>query len=384
MLQQKKIKILYTILSFGKGGAERFLVDLCSQLKQHNEIEFKIVVLFHDNAYKQLTIDFDIQCLDYLPFKLFGVNENLKYKKILNDFEPDIIHSNLYLAEFITSYHISNKAKYVCHGHDNMIQFKKQNLSTLVQKPFFYYFIERQYLYFKKYLRKRTYFIANSRDTELFYKNNLPKKLNQFVTLIPYGFNYQKFSHKNLRTINVTKKIKLINVGSFQPKKNQKFIIEIALELKKHNIDFEIILIGNGSEFNAVNQLVIDNELKNCITLKGIIDNVEDYYAKSDLYLHTATYEPLGLVFLEAMAAGLPIITLDGKGNRDIMEQGKNGFMFTDQNAKIFAEKIIELAQNQKLYTQISQYNKTYSKQFDIAISTHKLINFYKSILLKD
>ncbi|MDB4091086.1 glycosyltransferase family 4 protein, partial [Crocinitomicaceae bacterium] len=93
---------------------------------------------------------------------------------------------------------------------------------------------------------------------------------------------------------------------------------------------------------------------------------------------HSATYEPLGLVLLEAMAAGLPIITLDGKGNRDLMEQGKNGYMIHQQDPKEFAQKIISLVENKGKYAEISNYCKEYVKQYDIKEYVNKLLALYK------
>ncbi len=95
--------------------------------------------------------------------------------------------------------------------------------------------------------------------------------------------------------------------------------MDIAECLRNQNIDFEINLIGEGSEYNDVKEKIKSKNLENYIFQRGLQSNIQDWYHKSDIYLHTAYYEPFGLVFLEAMAAGLPIVSLDGKGNREII-----------------------------------------------------------------
>ena len=77
-----------------------------------------------------------------------------------------------------------------------------------------------------------------------------------------------------------------------------------------------------------------------CVTATGNVSNVAQYLWKGEVYIHSAKYEPFGLVLVEAMAAGLPVIALDAGGNRDIVEDGVNGYLLPkDTNPKVFAEK---------------------------------------------
>jgi len=81
------------------------------------------------------------------------------------------------------------------------------------------------------------------------------------------------------------------------------------------------------------------------------------------------------------MAAGLPVVCLDGKGNRDIIEQGKNGCMIFEQNPTLFAEKIIEICQDKEMYTSMSTYAVNFAKQYDIVPYVDRLLELYtKSI----
>ena len=102
---------------------------------------------------------------------------------------------------------------------------------------------------------------------------------------------------------------------------------------------------------------------------------MEEYLWQSDVYVHTATYEPLGLVLLEAMASGIPVISLDGGGNRDLIINGKNGFLIENQNPKEFANRILEVYQNKE----ISDFNVELAKQFDIKTYCDELLEIYQS-----
>ena len=81
------------------------------------------------------------------------------------------------------------------------------------------------------------------------------------------------------------------------------------------------------------------------------------------------------MVLLEAMAAGLPIVTLDGGGNRDLMINGENGYLIEEQNPKKFSKRILQLYQNKE----ISNYNVKFAGQFDIQSYCSKLLKIYKN-----
>jgi glycosyltransferase involved in cell wall biosynthesis len=198
-----------------------------------------------------------------------------------------------------------------------------------------------------------------------------------------YGFQYDRFFDPKHRSIDSNKTLRILNVGSFQHKKNQNFIIDIALALKQKLNTFEIHLLGQGELYEAVKTRIKNHQLEDHIKLHGVVYNVHDWYKVSDIYIHTAYYEPFGLVFLEAMASGLPVVCLDGKGNRDIMEDGKNGYIIDEQNADTFAEWIYNLYTDQNLYSQISIYAQTFAKRFDIKLKIKEFVEFYTSIIGK-
>jgi glycosyltransferase involved in cell wall biosynthesis len=81
------------------------------------------------------------------------------------------------------------------------------------------------------------------------------------------------------------------------------------------------------------------------------------------------------------MASGLPVVTLDGGGNRMLIEQGKNGFLVEDNSIKTFSDSIIELVQNKALYHHISNNATEFALQFDINHYIDKLIDIYQKSL---
>jgi glycosyltransferase involved in cell wall biosynthesis len=78
------------------------------------------------------------------------------------------------------------------------------------------------------------------------------------------------------------------------------------------------------------------------------------------------------------MASGLPVISLDGGGNRDVVLDGQNGYLIQENNAICFVKKIIELIHDPSEYKKMSLFSREFAKQFDINNYVDKLVDFYK------
>jgi len=90
--------------------------------------------------------------------------------------------------------------------------------------------------------------------------------------------------------------------------------------------------------------------------------------------------ESFGIVILEAMAAGLPIIVTDIAGSRDIVKNGVNGLIIPPSNPEVLAEKIIELLENDKLRDSISQNVKIESQKYEWEVIARKYVNVYQNV----
>jgi len=136
--------------------------------------------------------------------------------------------------------------------------------------------------------------------------------------------------------------------------------------------------LGEGPNRKAIESDIVELEMTNSVFLHGNV-GVNEFYWNADIYVHSATYEPFGLVLLEAMAAGLPVVCLDGKGNRDIIEDSKNGYILSTENPEEFAHKIYNIWNNCKVYNAMSQYAIEFAEKYDIKPYVDKLLDIYTS-----
>ncbi len=373
------MRILFIITNLGRGGAERFVVDIVEHLTTYRGVTCKIAYLMGPNLFKEYEDRVDFEFVDYKPARLREKNWTPRFHQIVADFRPDIIHTNLFLAEFISSECIYD-VQYVCHGHDNMIQFKKFTCYDLLSKVSLLNRIERNILFKRKYSLVRTHFIANSRDTYRYYSEVLPARYRASLRILPYPVNRAKFRKAKGARINSTT-FKLVNVASFQAKKDQSFLLDVMVEIIKRDSNIRLDFVGGGDLIDYVKARAKTLNLEDFVSFHGVVDNVEQIMSESDLYVHGAWYEPFGIVFIEAMSVGLPIVAINGRGNTDIIENGTNGYIVERGNAKLFAEHIIRIKNNNSEYLELSSSAYEGSRKYDIKRVGSSYYDFYKEIL---
>lgn len=182
------------------------------------------------------------------------------------------------------------------------------------------------------------------RDT--FIENGYPANRIQVVYL---GVREDFFQLKNDYAIK--NKVKILFTGSFGFRKGAEYLLKALQELDKRNFDYEMIVVGSYDEaselFNTYNP---DN-----IHFTGHIpqDELKKYLSESDIYLFPSLAEGCASSGMEAMAAGLPVITTVESGLP--IENNKNGIIVTSKNVEEIVNMIIELAENENIRKNIGQ-----------------------------
>ena len=375
-----KIILIARTIAYG-GGAERLVFETYNELKRRlGDSSVMLIVFQHSSIFningldvyeKKLANDPNFHCVE-IEMNLSLIKRNKininQLQEIVESFKPTIIHSHLYLAELI-SRHINYKGvKWFSHFHDNMEQFDKISIKSFFSKKKLTNLYEKNYL-FSKY--ENNSFIAISKDTFNYAKKRIK---HHKLHLLQNAINLSEFYR--FKKINFDK-LRIINIGSFVEKKNHKFIIQIAKELKNRKVDFEITLLGDGPLQEQIKKEVDNHKLNKEIKFPGIVSNVNEYLNDANMYLHTATYEPFGLVLIESMAVGLPIVTLNGKGNSELIFQNKNGFIIDEENENHFCDVLINLFKSEEKYLDISKNAVLESQKYNINEYITKLIDLY-------
>jgi glycosyltransferase involved in cell wall biosynthesis len=380
----EKLNILFVVQSLVKGGAERLVLDIATALTAGNMADVLIVAFDERNDYPSQSAGIERRvCRITYHLSVLGKNrmDLSEFNAVVHEFRPDVIHTHCYFQEAPAREIPYPNAVYFTHIHDNMPVFASAGFRSCFTKKGIIAYYEKKRL-ITRYRRAENHFIAISNDCYSYFSAGLPPDLRKRLFLLPNAINYSRFYVDEARQIVMGSTVRLINIGHSAPKKNQVFLVAVVKILREKGFHVRLELVGDLQHAEAqIGQEMQKHGLENEVVFSGLIENVEDHLRQSDIYVHSATYEPFGLVLLEAMASGLPVVCLDGKGNRDIIVEGKNGFMVGTPDPEAFAERIIKLISRPDLYAEMSAFAKEFASDYDMTHYAGKLMGLYRSAL---
>lgn len=376
----ESLRILQVIPDLRRGGAERLVLDITRGLGKHSGIEVKLLLLNNRIDYSELATEVDVEITaSYVQPSLtkqtaqdFG-----HYQSILAAFKPHIIHSHLFMAEMFARSNIFPSAKYFCHFHSNMEQFRRFGLHTFRNKLNLTRYYERQLL-IRSYRKYPTNFIAISRNVQRYIRNNVASWAGP-IHLLPNAIDLDRF--KPVKEIKPTDRISLVTIGRLDKNKNHSFLLDVVNSLRGKLPTIHLTIAGEGPLRNSIEKRIGELDLENHVSLLGAIGEPEKLLQEAKVYVHSAKEEGFGLTLIEAMACGLPVVSLDGGGNAELIEDGINGFLVKDASKAHFAKRIFELVSDMSLYQQVQEGALSKSKSFDIESYVSDLIELYKAKL---
>ncbi len=180
-------------------------------------------------------------------------------------------------------------------------------------------------LFCEKLMRKKTDAIVVMNEED--FNNAKQNKLCLGEVFFTYGMGLPDQYDK--RAIDASVRAKYAGedcflcsyVGELSRRKNQIFLIQAVAELKQRGIPVRLLLVGEGSEYQALQEAILQLGLEKDVFLLGHSDEVPSILAASDLYVCASESEGLPFNLMEAMAFGLPILASDVRGQHDLLLQ---------------------------------------------------------------
>lgn len=170
----------------------------------------------------------------------------------------------------------------------------------------------------------------------------------------------------------------LIYVAEISKRKNQVLLIDIMDKLKNYP-EFKLLLVGKGPEYEAISQKIEDRGLGNSIKMLGYRQDVSELLKSADIAVSSSLQEGLPVNIIEAMFSLLPCIVSNCRGNRDLIIDGKNGFIIDYSSNVIddFANRILFFKDKSKI-EKFGKSNKQYNEKYELENILGKLSEVYK------
>jgi glycosyltransferase involved in cell wall biosynthesis len=128
--------------------------------------------------------------------------------------------------------------------------------------------------------------------------------------------------------------------------KGQKYLIEIARILQSMDIDFRVLVAGEGPLLSPLKQMAASAGVKNHFVFLGFVDSIRNFMRTIDIFVLPSLWEGFGYVLVEAMACAKPVIAFDLSSNPEIIEHGKTGYLVNRDNISGLAQKTADLCRD--------------------------------------
>ena len=135
----------------------------------------------------------------------------------------------------------------------------------------------------------------------------------------------------------------ILNVGELLPNKNQKTAILAMEYIVKKYPNSLLLIAGNGRERNNLEVLIKEKQLEDHVRLIGYTTELNKYMNICDVLVACSYREGLPLNLMEAMLCGKPVVASDNRGHRELIDEGKNGYIVGADDVKSFADKICKV-----------------------------------------
>ena len=202
------------------------------------------------------------------------------------------------------------------------------------------------------------------------------------VDIVPLGIYPNTHPEMSRHALDLpSDKFVFVTIGRLVKRKNLEDLLHIFRDVQT-SIPSILLVIGDGPEKDNIETLSRQLGIDKAVRLLGRVSDEEkfQYLAASDVYLSTAIHEGFGIVFLEAMECGLPVISYDRGGQTDFLREGKTGHLIALGNKGNFALKLKELLNSGPMRTEIRAHNKKYVKEFYIEHVADRYIAIFNEV----
>lgn len=370
-----RMKIALVITELHPGGAEKCFVHLACHLHRYGH-QVRVWQLFPETPPEKRQL---VQQLDQQGIPIHDCNVGRswhfpsgvrKLKRELSDFAPDLVQSFLFHANLAAAW--ANPAGVPLVG------------GARVTQP------ERWRGFLQSWSAKkmeRLVCVSESVRRHCETKERIsPKKLlvipNGIEQVQPAADGQNQELRKSVETS--VKQPMILFVGRLAEQKGILPFIKQAETFLKNHSNYHLVLLGDGEQRSAVEELLQKKDLSTQIHTLGWQPNAIEWMQAADCLVLPALYEGMPNVVLEAMACGLPIVSFEVDGVRELLGEEAKQQMATPGNYEQFLEKLKNILDDKELGAELGMANQhRASEHFNLQKQLLKYEELYRSLVVE-
>lgn len=320
---------------------------------------------FHRNIYYHEVEVNNYSVFQYPPYDLSLAS---KMAQITQLEHLDILHVHYAVPHAISAYlakqMVNGKVKVVTtlHGTDITVLGYDENLSNLIR-----FGIEQS---------DAVTAVSESLIAETRSLLHINKPIDCIYNFIDHRiFRQQEVKQLRQELIANDEKI-LLHISNFRKVKRVEDVIHI-FHLVNQQMPTKLVMIGEGPEMPHVRKLISDYQLEDQVLFLGKRDDVAEMISVSDCVLLPSEKESFGLVALEAMACGIPVVGSDAGGIPEVVLHGKTGFLAPVGNYVDMANYVLQLLRDEHLWMKFSSNSLTRAYDF---FNADRIVDQYEMV----
>ena len=358
----EKIKVAIVLPYFGAGGAEKMVFRLAAgmdQTRYHIEV-FCVYGQPQNNSMEAILAEKGIK-LHHIGKKLgFSVKAVLKLFQSLDQFAPDVIHTHMYACVYAALWPKVRRTPFL-HTFHTLPEVENTRFVRRVLTKF---------LVSRRIMTPVAISESNRRMVADYYHVPMER-----VPVVHNPVDVKRFASGVKDSDGV---FRFITAGRFSPEKNHQMMYRAFAAFLERGHNARLLMLGRGEEEASLKALAEELGISSRIDYAGYVENVEDYLKSADVFLLSSHYEAQPLCVLEAMAAGLPVISTDVGGVIDIVTD--NGILIESDDADAMAEAMERLYLDGSLRGSMSGRSARNAGAFDVSTTVAGYSELYRRL----
>jgi glycosyltransferase involved in cell wall biosynthesis len=175
----------------------------------------------------------------------------------------------------------------------------------------------------------------------------------------------------------------LLYVGRVAFEKNISFLLKVLVRVRQDIPDVLLVVAGEGPALSSLRHEVDRLGLSSNVLFVGYLDRRRELpgcYRSADVFVFSSHTETQGLVLLEAMAQGVPLVSLAEMGAKDVLKPGQ-GVLIADNDIEDFSAKAVRLLRDKEYASDLGAIGRDYAATWSAAELAHRLAGFYQAVI---